>query len=105
MVGYRHVHPHDSPHIRRGRSGPRRPRERGGARVARRDEFDPVHDAYPGSEVPTYILDSHGPLATVKLTRGFTLEGRPGAVFNTRIETALDQLRRDRLGMWANAIA
>ena len=69
----------------------------GRARVAHRDEFDPVHDAYPGSEVPTYILDSHGPLATVKLTWGFTLEGRPGAVFNTRIETALDQLRRDRL--------
>lgn len=77
----------------------------GAPAFSRRDEFDPVHDAYPGSEVPTYILDSHGPLATVKLTWGFTLEGRPGAVFNTRIETALDQLRRDRFGMWASAIA
>lgn len=76
----------------------------GRARVAHRDEFDPVYDAYPGSEVPAYVMDSHGRLATVKLTWGFALEGRPGAVFNTRIETALDQLRRGRRGMWANAI-
>lgn len=77
----------------------------GRARVAHRDEFDPVYDAYPGSKVPAYVMDSHGRLATVKLIWGFTLEGRPGAVFNTRIETALDQLRRGRRGMWANAIA
>ena len=77
----------------------------GRARVAHRDEFDPVYDAYPGSEVPVYVMDSHGRLVTVKLTWGFTLEGRPGVVFNTRIETALDQLRRGRRGIWANAIA
>ena len=77
----------------------------GRARIAHRDEFDPVYDAYPGSEVPAYVMDSHGRLATVKLTWGFALEGRPGAVFNTRIETAFDQLRRGRRGMWANAIA
>lgn len=77
----------------------------GRARITRRDEFDPVYDAYPGSKVPAYVMDSHGRLATVRLAWGFTLEGRPGAVFNTRIETALDQLRRGRRGMWANAIA
>lgn len=77
----------------------------GRARVARRDEFDPVCDAYPGSEVPAYVMDSYGRLATVKLIWGYTLEGRRAAVYNTRIETALDQLRRGRHGMWANAIA
>ena len=77
----------------------------GRARITRRDEFGPVYDAYPGSEVLAYIMDGNGRLVTVKLTWGFTLEGRPGAVFNTRIETALGQLRRGRLGMWANAIA
>lgn len=77
----------------------------GRARVARRDEFDPVCDAYPGSEVPAYIMDSHGRLATVKLIWGYTLEGGRAAVYNTRIETALDQFRRGRHGMWANAIA
>lgn len=78
---------------------------RGRARIARRDEFDPVYDAYPGSEVPAYVLDGNGRLATVKLTWGFALEGRRAAVYNTRIETALDQLRRWRRGMWADAIA
>lgn len=42
----------------------------GRARVARRDEFDPVYDAYPGSEVPACVLDVNGRLATVKLTWG-----------------------------------
>lgn len=75
------------------------------ARVARRDEFDPVYDAYPGSDVPAYVMDSTGRLVTVKLAWGFVLEGRRGAVYNTRIETALEQLRLGRRGMWANAIA
>lgn len=65
----------------------------GRAHVARRDEFDPVYDAYPGSRVPAYVMDSHGRLVTVKLAWGFTFGGQAGAVFNTRIETALDQLR------------
>ncbi len=77
----------------------------GRARVAHRDEFDPIYDAYPGSEVPAYGMDGDGRLATVKLTWGFALEGRCAAVYNTRIETALDQLRRGRRGMWADAIA
>lgn len=77
----------------------------GRARITRRDEFDPVYDAYPGSEVPAYVMDGNGRLVTVKLTWGFALEGRRAAVYNTRIETALDQLRRGRRGMWADAIA
>lgn len=50
-------------------------------------------------------MDGNGRLVTVKLTRGFALEGRRAAVYNTRIETALDQLRRGRRGMWADPIA
>lgn len=80
-------------------------RERTGrARIGRRDEFDPVYDAYPGSEVPAYVTDSADRLAVAKLTWGFALEGRRGLVYNTRIETALDQLRRGGRGMWAGAI-
>lgn len=74
---------------------------RGRAHIARRDEFDPVYDAYPGSEVPAYVMDGAGRLATVKLTWGFALEGRRAAVFNTRIETALAQIGRVRRGMWS----
>lgn len=77
----------------------------GRARITRCDEFDPVYDAYPGSEVSAYVMDDNGRLSTVKLTWGFALEGRRAAVYNTRIETALDQLRRGRRGMWADAIA
>lgn len=81
-------------------------RERTGrAGIARRDEFDPVYDAYPGSAAPAYVMDSTGFLVTVKLAWGFALEGKRGAVCNTRIETALEQLRLGRRGMWANAIA
>ena len=66
-------------------------RERTGrARVARRDEFDPVYDAYPGSDVPAYVMDSTGRLVTGKLSWGFALEGKRGAVSNARIETALE---------------
>lgn len=76
----------------------------GRARIVRRDEFDPVYDACPGSEVPAYVMDDAGRLATVKLTWGFVLEGRRAAVFNTRIETALAQIRQGRRGMWSQAI-
>lgn len=76
----------------------------GRARITRCDEFDPVYDAYPGSEVPAYVMDGSGRLSTVKLTWGFALEGRRAAVFNTRIETALAQIRQGRRGMWSQAI-
>lgn len=77
----------------------------GRARVARDDGFDPFRDAYPGAEVPAYVLDGSGSLATVRLEWGFPLEGRKRAVYNTRIETALAQLRQGRRGIWSDAIA
>lgn len=50
-------------------------------------------------------MDSTGRLVTVKLAWGFALEGKRGAVYNTRTKTTLEQLRLGRRGMWANAIA
>ncbi|WP_329739888.1 SOS response-associated peptidase family protein [Enorma massiliensis] len=66
---------------------------------------DPIHDARPGSTVPLFVPDSAGSLKVAKLEWGFPLDGRPNAVFNTRIESALEQRRRGRRGMWAKAIA
>lgn len=66
---------------------------------------DPLHDARPGSTVPLFVPDGTGNLRVAKLEWGFPLDGKPHAVFNTRIESALDQLRRGRRGMWARAIA
>lgn len=68
-------------------------------------EFDPVYDAHPGSTVAVYVPRDGGALAVVKLEWGFPLDGKPHAVFNTRIESALEQLRHGRRGMWAKAIA
>lgn len=65
---------------------------------------DPLHDARPGSLVPVYVPEGGG-LAVARLTWGFPLDGKPNAVFNTRIESALEQLRLGRRGMWAKAIA
>ena len=65
---------------------------------------DPLHDARPGSLVPVYVPKGGG-LAVARLTWGFPLDGKPHAVFNTRIESALEQLRLGRRGMWAKAIA
>lgn len=64
---------------------------------------DPAHDAHPGSVVPVY-LPCEGDLVVVQLAWSFPLEGKAGAVFNTRIESALEQLDRGG-GMWAGAIA
>lgn len=66
---------------------------------------DPIRDARPGSAVPLYVPDSAGGLRVAKLEWGFPLDGKPHAAFNTRIESALEQLRRGRRGMWAKAIA
>lgn len=66
--------------------------------------LDPMYDAYPGSVVPAFVPDEAGKLNTVRLTWGFPLEGRRDAVYNTRLETALEQVRRGRRGMWASAI-
>ena len=65
---------------------------------------DPLRDARPGSIVPVYVPEGDG-LAVARLTWGFPLDGKPSAVFNTRIESALEQLRLGRRGMWAKAIA
>ena len=65
---------------------------------------DPLRDARPGSLVPVYVPEGRD-LAVARLTWGFPLDGKPNAVFNTRIESALEQLRLGRRGMWAKAIA
>ena len=65
---------------------------------------DALRDARPGSIVPVYVPVGDG-LAVARLTWGFPLDGKPSAVFNTRIESALEQLRLGRRGMWAKAIA
>ncbi len=65
---------------------------------------DPLHDARPGSLVPVYVPEG-GDLAVARLTWGFPLDGKSNAVFNTRIESALEQLRLGGRGMWAKAIA
>ena len=64
---------------------------------------DPARDARPGSVVPVYIPKDGG-LAVTRLTWGFELDGKPNAVFNTRIESALEQLRPGGCGMWTKAI-
>lgn len=66
---------------------------------------DPTHDAHPGSQVPLFVPDGTSALRVVQLEWGFPLDGKPHAVFITRIEAALEQLRRGRRGMWAKAIA
>lgn len=66
---------------------------------------DPLRDARPGSQVPLFVPDGAGGFRVATLEWGFPLDGRPHAVFNTRIESALEQLRRGRRGMWAKAIA
>ena len=54
---------------------------------------------------PRPVCVPSGRLAVALLTLGFPLDGMPNAVFNTRIESALEQLRLGRRGMWAKAIA
>ena len=80
---------------------------RGSGRHAIRyiEKPDPLHDARPGSTVPLFLPDGAGGLHVAMLEWGFPLDGKPHTVFNTRIESALEQLRRGRHGMWAKAIA
>ena len=75
----------------------------GRARFAPERGDDPVFDAHPGSQVPVYTAGRDGLLHTELLTWGFDLEGKRYRVFNTRLESALDQLA-GRRGMWARAI-
>ena len=77
----------------------------GGQQVLPLPDFNPMYDAYPGSDVPIYLWDKRlERLVTKKMTWGFDLDGKRSAVFNTRLETALMQLRRGRRGMWYRAI-
>lgn len=69
------------------------------------EHSDPIHDARPSSTVPLFVPDGASSLKVAKLEWGFPLNGKPNAVFNTRIEFALEQLWRGRRGMWAKAIA
>ena len=73
--------------------------------IAPVEEPDPTRDARPGSQVPLYVPDGAGDHWVATLGWGFPLDATPHAVFNTRIESALEQLRRGRRGMWAKAIA
>lgn len=66
---------------------------------------DPLRDARPGSTVPLFVPDGADGLRVARLEWGFPLDGKQHAVFNTRIESALEQLRRGRRGMWAKTIA
>ena len=66
---------------------------------------DPLRDARPGSQVPLFVPNGAGGFRVATLEWGFPLDGRSHAVFNTRIESALEQLRLGRRGMWARAIA
>lgn len=76
----------------------------GRAYVPRRDPSIVVPDAYPGSQVPLFVLRDDGTLAATELTWGFPSPAQGGrTVFNTRIETALRQATDGR-GMWAAPI-
>lgn len=81
-------------------------RATGRARVPKRDADVVVPDAYPGKQVPLFVMDETGALVADELMWGF--DAPPGAksryVFNTRIETALSQARSGR-GLWARPIA
>lgn len=69
------------------------------------EDPDPALDARPGSTVPLFVPDRAGELRVENFEWGFPLDGKPYAVFNTRIETALDQLKSGGRGMWGKAIA
>ncbi|RRF91121.1 MAG: DUF159 family protein [Coriobacteriaceae bacterium] len=88
----------------------------GHAHVPRRDPSVVVPDAYPGTQVPLFVPDEKNNLTARELTWGF--QPRSGGsrgngpsgqgsssrlVFNTRIETALEQAHTGR-GMWAEPI-
>ncbi|MCI6682356.1 MAG: SOS response-associated peptidase [Parafannyhessea umbonata] len=76
----------------------------GRAYVPRRDPSIVVPDAYPGSQVPLFVLCDDGTLAATELTWGFPSPAQGGrTVFNTRIETALRQATDGR-GMWVTPI-
>lgn len=64
---------------------------------------DPAPDAYPGSPVPVAMAAYDAGLQAAVLTWGFTGAHASKLVFNTRLDTALEQARTGR-GLWAQAI-
>ena len=46
----------------------------------------PLRDDRPGSTVPLFVPNESGKLKVAKPEWGFPLDGKPHAVFNTRIE-------------------
>lgn len=66
---------------------------------------DPRHNARLGSTIPLFVPDDAGDLEFTKPEWDFPLDSKPYAAFNARIETALEQLRRGRRGVWVKAIA
>lgn len=77
----------------------------GHARLPKRSPQTIVPDAYPGKQMPLFVVDSTGELQVANLTWGFDMEiqGKTKLVFNTRIETALAQAESGR-GLWAEPI-
>ena len=62
-------------------------------------------DVYPDAKLATIVKEPKGGLAAQELVWGFasTQPKRQGRIFNTRLETALSQLR-DGYGMWVDPI-
>ena len=79
--------------------------ETGHPRVPKRGSGLVVPDAYPGKQLPLFVVDENGELDAVELTWGFmaTVGGKEKLVFNARIETALSQARSGR-GLWAEPL-
>lgn len=63
----------------------------------------PAPEAYPGARVPLLVPDTAGALQVAALTWGFEAPRGKKLVFNTRLDTALSQLRAGR-GLWARAV-
>ena len=78
----------------------------GRAKLPRRDPSRVVPDAYPGSRLATILPAAGGGFEAAELTWGFDAPsgGRGKYVYNTRIETALDQAGSGQ-GLWAGPIS
>lgn len=77
----------------------------GRARIPSRDPSIVVPDAYPGTQLPLFTTAEDGSLEVTVLTWGFSasIAGKSKRVFNTRLDTALQQANTGR-GMWAKPI-
>lgn len=78
-------------------------RQTGHARVPQREEGLVVPDAYPGGQVPLFVVGQGGQLEARELTWGLKRPGGTGLVFNTRLDTAQSQASEGQ-GLWAGPI-